>query len=663
MKKTVSLKAYDKNPKKKQKMVNLDNEQTKQKTLLDLWGVNGEGKKFSKKRKSDETRIQERGVKNQKSVPNTKEEQSFSKADYAPWWKCSTTERSKHIWLCKDNEAENKNSESSNDFLKGFDKKSWFTTKLSTRSSSSETSSSTTENPLWSEIANKSETSKKKTKVKIASFKRKRGNADTNTVAVETEEKDDTMLKTQVKRIVRPSKKLQKILNTWLWAHRWTYNQCVAMMYTEDDTKLNNVLKDLRYKSEFGHAITSGLKNKANKVLRHRFVVKKALAIHANKPGMEKLREVPEAVRASAVTEFIKAHETLSIRNKNAIESKTTGKSRLSSTFNFKSIRKDHQQSFPVNRRDWNKAVVSIRKTEKDTPSDQNVKISNGKFNILVFELLKCATKHHQLPDVVDNEVSLTRSRLGKWKVGIPIKGTTGDREENSNEDKSKYRNDHHKVAAIDPGVRTFLTIYDADGRVIEWGKNDIYKKIYRQCERCDFLTSKIALFENEKILRHRSRRRMKRALLRMYARVRNLIDELHRKAAKWLCETYRVILLPKFDTQQMVTRSCRRSNGKRRRVRVIGSKTARAMCTLSHYRFRSWLEHKVRFYSDCRLVICGENHTTKACGVCGRLNHNLKGSKTFKCVDPKCNFKTDRDFNGARNVLLRYLSLNASEL
>ncbi|KAK9373832.1 uncharacterized protein V1513DRAFT_447699, partial [Lipomyces chichibuensis] len=62
--------------------------------------------------------------------------------------------------------------------------------------------------------------------------------------------------------------------------------------------------------------------------------------------------------------------------------------------------------------------------------------------------------------------------------------------------------------------------------------------------------------------------------------RIRNLVDDLHKRAAKYLCSSYNLVLLPTFPTQQMV------GTGHRR----IGSKTARAMATWSHYRFQKRL-------------------------------------------------------------------------
>jgi predicted site-specific integrase-resolvase/predicted RNA-binding Zn-ribbon protein involved in translation (DUF1610 family) len=112
-----------------------------------------------------------------------------------------------------------------------------------------------------------------------------------------------------------------------------------------------------------------------------------------------------------------------------------------------------------------------------------------------------------------------------------------------------------------------------------------------------------------------------------------------------WLCRTYRVVLLPRFETQQMVRRGARR----------IRSRTARSMLTLSHYRFRTLLQHKAREHPWCEVVTCSEEYTSKTCGACGAIHARLGGSKRFAC--PTCGVRLDRDVNGARNILLKYLS------
>ena len=132
----------------------------------------------------------------------------------------------------------------------------------------------------------------------------------------------------------------------------------------------------------------------------------------------------------------------------------------------------------------------------------------------------------------------------------------------------------------------------------------------------------------------------------RIYEKIHCLIDDCHHKFSSWLCQNYRIILLPEFKTQEMVKR------GKRR----IRSKTARMMLTWSHFRFRQFLLHKVREYPWCRVIICTEEYTSKTCGCCGHIHRKLGGSKVFRC--PSCAAELDRDINGARNILLRYLTL-----
>ena len=118
------------------------------------------------------------------------------------------------------------------------------------------------------------------------------------------------------------------------------------------------------------------------------------------------------------------------------------------------------------------------------------------------------------------------------------------------------------------------------------------------------------------------------------------------------------MVLLPKFETQGMVTKRTRRPNGKVRH-RKLGSKSARAMCTLSHFRFRQFLEHKQRSHPWCRVIICDEPYTTQACGRCGGLWKEIGSSKQYACQVPGCGYTTDRDVNASRNVLLKYLSDN----
>ena len=87
---------------------------------------------------------------------------------------------------------------------------------------------------------------------------------------------------------------------------------------------------------------------------------------------------------------------------------------------------------------------------------------------------------------------------------------------------------------------------------------------------------------------------------------------------------------------------------------RKINNKTARAILTWSHYLFRQRLLNKSREFPWVKVVIVTEEYTSKTCGSCGKLNQSLGSKKDFKC---SCGYEADRDVNGARNILLKFIS------
>lgn len=211
-------------------------------------------------------------------------------------------------------------------------------------------------------------------------------------------------------------------------------------------------------------------------------------------------------------------------------------------------------------------------------------------------------------------------------------------------------------VVALDPGVRTFQTCYTADGEVHHWSPGDI-SKIHRLCWRYDQLQSKRAQLvaqipgnKADKDRRHRKIRRMRKAGLRLQAKIRGLVQEVHCKLVLWLCRHYRLILLPDFETSEMVRKTS--TTGAKRR---INRRSARAMLTWSHYKFKQRLLHKAREFPWVQVMLVNEAYTSKTCGACGHIHDALGGSKVFRC--PQCGLTVDRDVNGARNIILRTLA------
>jgi len=336
------------------------------------------------------------------------------------------------------------------------------------------------------------------------------------------------------------------------------------------------------------------LKNKLCKMnqkeLRKRYLHNDVL----KEKGLEYCLDVPYDVRDESMRDFLKAY-------------KISKKKKKISRFKFRS-RKDRQQSFVIWKRHWG--------TQRGFFSD-----------IFSSSMLRgeCV-----LPDDLPFNSRFLRTRLGHYYICIPCEVNASDNQAPCSQS--------HGVISLDPGVRTFMTGYDADGVVLEFGAKDM-GRLVRLGLYMDDLQSRMSKLTSKEKYRYR------KAFRRMHLKIRNLVDDMHKKLVHFLCKNYRVVLLPEFKASSMVLK------GKR----TIGSRTVRSMLTWSHYRFRQRILNKEREFPWCKVVICDEAYTSKTCGRCGTLNNALGSSKTFVCNE--CESIFDRDANGARNILLRYLT------
>lgn len=243
-----------------------------------------------------------------------------------------------------------------------------------------------------------------------------------------------------------------------------------------------------------------------------------------------------------------------------------------------------------------------------------------------------------QLPNKLNHDSRLVKNRLGEYYICIP---QPIERKSDNKALKSTYFDEG--VASIDPGLRTFLTIYSPSGQVIEFGKSDL-TRIYRLCHSLTDLKKRTAT------VTHRKRYKMQKAERRIRKKIENLKKDLHFKAIHYLVNNYHTILLPKYD-QATKSRSIRRSN----RLGIYTS----SMLGWNYRTFFARLLHKVREYPFCRLIYCDETYTSKTCGNCGDVQHDLGRSKLFHCR--VCNQISNRDVNAARNILISYVTKNYS--
>jgi putative transposase len=193
------------------------------------------------------------------------------------------------------------------------------------------------------------------------------------------------------------------------------------------------------------------------------------------------------------------------------------------------------------------------------------------------------------------------------------------------------------KVVSLDPGVRTFQTFYSSDGLAGKLGDNFAYTKIASLNERIDKLNS----IKSNK--RGQTKRNISNRQHKLRTKVKNVVSDMHWKVANFLCENFETIILPSFETKNMVSKK-----------KELLPYVRRSMLSLCHYKFKEKLICKAR-ERHRNLFIVDESFTSKTCGCCGEQNNNLGGKKVFNCQ--KCGTIMDRDLNGARNILLKFLS------
>lgn len=182
-----------------------------------------------------------------------------------------------------------------------------------------------------------------------------------------------------------------------------------------------------------------------------------------------------------------------------------------------------------------------------------------------------------------------------------------------------------NNVCALDPGMRTFQTVYTPQGNCYEICTE-------RTSHQIKTLINKVHNPKGEKTKKYKERLREK---------ICNKIKDLHWKTCNFLCKSFDIILIGNMSTKSIISKTKNLA------------KTTKNYCTaLSHYLFKQRLQSKSQEYENIFKEV-DESYTSKTCGGCGSINENLGSKKIFSC---SCSFKCDRDVNGARNILIKYL-------
>ena len=223
-------------------------------------------------------------------------------------------------------------------------------------------------------------------------------------------------------------------------------------------------------------------------------------------------------------------------------------------------------------------------------------------------------------------DLTILWTKTGKWYICIPCPAKPQVAE--------PLCEPKNKSVFLDPGGRTFQTFYSPDGVCGKLGASYYKNNLLPLLKRVDALTSAA------KHTGGNTMRNMRNRCCTLRTKVRNMVDDLHRKTCKFLCDSFSTIFIPPFQTQRMAAREGRQ----------INNASVRALMTLAHYRFRKQLED----YASRRGVsvyVVSEAYTTITCGFCGQQN-DVGASKIFRCAG--CGLVADRDYAAARNICLR---------
>jgi IS605 OrfB family transposase len=250
--------------------------------------------------------------------------------------------------------------------------------------------------------------------------------------------------------------------------------------------------------------------------------------------------------------------------------------------------------------------------------------------------------RHHF---TADHDCQIYRSPRNKLYAIIPISFTP----EVCDEERKKM------IVSIDPGSRTFATLYDpVNFEVTEYCCGDDFdKNVRKHLHLADIYKKRMKKFlkqcgcdKREQLQASRNKKKYDSLHYRMLMeneRKRSKIHDMHHKVAKEVASKYGTVILGRLNVNSCI------------KGKTLSTQTKRKLVSLEHYRFRQFLLHKCVEFGTT-FIDQEESWTSKTCSKCNTKNMKLKDSKTFHCVDSACFYTVDRDVNGAKNILRKFM-------
>ena len=383
---------------------------------------------------------------------------------------------------------------------------------------------------------------------------------------------------------LKPSKEQSKIFDEWANTTRYVYNKCLEKV--KIDPKLNTSKGYLKLKKD---CITKKDNN----------IIKNGEIHNFDKSIYDWELETPKDIRNGALRDikkgYVSAWANLKAGNINSFG------------LNFRQKKNYAEQSLEIDK----SAITIIR--------DNTCRISGFKiYKTYIPNTIKIDKKSLKGIDFEITHNARLKKENNQWFLCI------------SYDVQGKETKMWQRTCALDPGIRKFQTIYDEDRVTSITPIKHKVKRFYR-------ILDKLQSLRDDKIIRQKSYDKKR---CRIQSKLSNYIDEMHFKTIAFLTKNYTSILLPSFESQDMVC------------SKKLHKSVKRDMMNFRFYKFQQRLIHKCSLLKHCNVTIVNEAYTSQTCGYCGNLNKT--SNEVIHCG--KCNRSYDRDVNGARNIYLKYV-------
>ena len=211
----------------------------------------------------------------------------------------------------------------------------------------------------------------------------------------------------------------------------------------------------------------------------------------------------------------------------------------------------------------------------------------------------------------IDSNMRLSRIGLNYY-VHIPFFKEETDKKESGN-----------GLVGIDPGINIPFTYFSPQGEYGFIGMK-LRKILERKYRKIESIKKKVTVNRRKGLVKKHENQ------------IINIINDFHWKTVHWLLKKYNKIIIPSLY------------------VRKCNSQIKKLQNDMRHCDFVNRLIYKSIYYKNVEIHHCKENYTSMTCTKCGSLK-TVK-DKEVRCLE--CNFIIHRDLSGARNMIIKHLTI-----